>query len=418
MTAAELNGPDHGVVVSRADVVVVSLLALAVRLAWIVFGSWESGDSQWYLITARNLAFNHLFSVDGIHPTAYRPPLYSSLIAALWIGDSAPIFTVLIIQALLGSLTVALVYLIARKHASRRVALIASIGLALAPMTGRFTAVILSETLFTFFVTLGTFLWSRKQYALTGFAFGLGMLTRVTLLPFVFILVLLTLLRPWKKLRPNYLMIAILAVAICSIWIVRNAVVFHRFIPVAASGYGTNLLIGSMDINDADDVHRRKAILIEVDVAGGFVNSDESEFDRVRLRAALSRIRESPSRWLLARSLQLPRLFIDSGSYLFGRDGIPFSEALAQRKFGQVIIRSAMILGNVAIFLLAVVGIISRRAALVPLTEIALFPIFLIMVALPLWIEPRYGLPMMPSIFILSAIGASELWRVIKARSA
>ena len=70
--------------------------------------------------------------------------------------------------------------------------MLAGIGMALAPMTGRFTAVILTETLFTFLLTLGIFWWSRKHYALTGVTFGFGMLTRVTLLPFVLLLPLLT----------------------------------------------------------------------------------------------------------------------------------------------------------------------------------------------------------------------------------
>lgn len=411
MTEAELNGQHHEGGISRVDVVAVSLLALAVRLAWIIFGSWESGDSQWYVATARNLAFNHIFSADGTHATAYRPPLYSSLIAVLWLGDSPPLVAVLIVQALLGAVTVTLTYLIARRHGNRTVALLASVGLAVAPMTGRFTAVILTETLFTFLVTLGIFFWSRKQYAMTGVAFGLGIMTRVTLLPFVMVLVLLTLTRPWKELRRSYLTIALISLAVCSIWIARNAVVFHRFIPVAASGYGTNLLIGSMDLGEADDVAQRKAILNKVDSAGGMVSSDETEFDRGRMRAALNRISESPSRWLMARLRQYPRLFIDSGSYLFGDDGVPFSQALRERRLGQLFIRTVMIVGNLVVFLLAIIGIFSRRRQFGRLTEVALFPIFLALVAVPLWIEPRYGLPMMPLIAILSAIGALELWK-------
>jgi 4-amino-4-deoxy-L-arabinose transferase-like glycosyltransferase len=414
----DLNGPDREAAAYRVDVVAVGLVAFAARLGWIVFGAWESGDSQWYIATARNLAFNHFFSADSFHPTAYRPPLYSGLIAALWLGSSAPVFTILLVQAALGTLTVMLTYLVARKHGNRAVALAASVGLALAPMTGRFAAVILTETLFTFLVTLGIFFWSRKRYALTGLAFGLGMLTRVTLLPFVLVLLLLTLARPWQKLRRNYLTIALVALAVCSIWMVRNAVVFHRFIPVAASGYGTNLLIGSMELSEADDVAARKASLGRVDSAGGIGSSDETEFDRVRLRAALHRIRERPSSWLKARWQQYPRLFIDSGSYWFGAEGVPFSEAIRQRKMGQVLIRSGMILGNLLVFVLAFIGVVARRSQIVQLTEIILFPLFLALVALPLWIEPRYGLPMMPCVAILSAIGAAEIRRLLRRKFA
>ena len=397
--AAEYIGP-----------VAVTLLALVARLAWVKFGSWKSGDSLWYIETARSLAQNHVFSTDGITPTAYRPPLYSGLIAALWFGEPAPFFAVLMVQVVLGALTVTLVYIIAQRKADRSVALLAGVGLALALMTGRFTAVILTETLFTFLVTLGMFFWTGKRYALSGVAFGLGALTRVTLLPFVLLLPVLSLVRPWRVHRRGYVTIAIISLAVCSVWIVRNAIVFHRLIPVAASGYGTNLLIGSLKLSEADDVLKRKELLGSVDTAGGVPRTDETEFDRVRMRAALARIGSDPAGWLVARAQQYPRLFIDSGSYLFGREGIPLRAAMNEGKFGQVLIRTALVLANVLIPLLALLGLIVRRAEFVRLSEIALFPIYLAIVALPLWIEPRYGLPMMPSMAILSAIGMVEIW--------
>ncbi len=396
----------------------ITLLALAVRLVWVKFGSWESGDSQWYISAARNIVLNHFFSADGSRPTAFRPPLYSALLASLWFGESAPVLLALLLQAVLGALTVTLVYLIARRHFGRTVAVLAGIGMALAPMTGRFTAVILSETLFTFLLTLGVYFWAGKQYALTGIAFGLAALTRVTLLPFLVLLPLLTLMGPWRSYRRGYLLIALLSFAVASIWIVRNIVVFHRFIPVAAAGTGTNLLIGSMAIGEADDVARRKALLISVDTAAGPQSNDETEFDRVRLRAALRRIADNPGHWLVARVQQYPRLFIDSGSYLFGSDGIAFRSAIREGRIGQVVVRTCFIAGNLLVFLLALVGVVSDRRRFVKLSHLILFPIFLAAVSLPLWTEPRYGLPMMPLVAILSAAGMVHVWKSVRRRAA
>ena len=135
-----------------------------------------------------------------------------------------------------------------------------------------------------------------------------------------------------------------------------------------------------------------------------------------RHSCALHRIRESPSSWLKARWQQYPRLFSDSGSYWFGDEGVPFSQAIRQRKIGQVLVRSGMILGNLLVFVLALVGVIARRSQVVQLSEIILFPIFLALVALPLWIEPRYGLPMMPCVAILSAMGAFEIGKIVRMR--
>lgn len=418
MTNGVVKDQDQRRAPAMIEPAAITLLAFAVRLAWVKFGSWESGDSQWYISAARNIALNHFFSADGSRPTAFRPPLYSALIASLWFGESPPVFLALLLQAVMGALTVALVYLIARRRFGRTVAVLAGVGMALAPMTGRFTAVVLTETLFTFLLTLGIFFWARKQYAWTGIAFGLAALTRVTLLPFLVLLPLLTLMGSWRSYRRGYLMIAVISFAVASIWIVRNAVVFHRFIPVAASGSGTNLLIGSMRTSEADDVPTRKALLRSVDTAAALSQSnDETEFDRVRLRAALRRIADNPGHWLIARSQQYPRLFIDSGSYVFGNEGIAFTSVLRQRRTGQAIVRIGFILGNILVFFFALVGLIAERARFVVLSHITLFPIFLSAISLPLWIEPRYGLPMMPLVAILSANGMVAVWESWRGRS-
>jgi 4-amino-4-deoxy-L-arabinose transferase-like glycosyltransferase len=383
----------------------VVLPALAIRLAWVLFGSWQAGDNAWYLDVARNLRVHLAFSASVnpryLEPTAFRPPLYSTLIAALWFGESTPIFTVLLLQALLGTATVALVYLIARDHFSRRVAVIAGLGLALAPMTGHFTAVILSETLFTFLLTLGVFFWSRQRYALTGLVFGLAALTRVTMLPFIVLLPLLTLLPPWRSYRRGYLTMMLLALAVVSVWCVRNAIVLRRFVPVAASGYGTNLLLGTMKTTVADDVPRRKALL-----RGASAGFDETqpEADRARLSEAFTRIVQDPLGWLVARVQQYPRLFVDTGSYLPGRD-VPLRTDFQQGHLARAFIRSAFAVGNLLAFLLALVAIIVERRLFVSLGCLTLFPIYLCLVHLPIWIEPRYGLPMMPLIAILATVG-------------
>src|ERR1700730_13465023 len=100
---------------TRLDLATVTALALAVRVAWVWFGAWVAGDSAWYISVARNLVFNHVFSARAdLAPTAFRPPLYSAVIALLWFGDSSPFYAVLLLQVVLGTATVALVYLIAR----------------------------------------------------------------------------------------------------------------------------------------------------------------------------------------------------------------------------------------------------------------------------------------------------------------
>jgi len=398
----------------RPDIIAVIGLALAARLAWIWFGRWVAGDSAWYLDVARNLAFNHVFGTGtagaNLTPTAFRPPLYSAVIALLWLRDSPPISAVLLLQAFFGAATVALVFLIASDQFPRSVARLAAAGMAVAPMTGHFTAVILNETLFTFLLTLGVFCWGRKHYSATGLVFGLAALTRVVILPFVVLLPLLTLFGPWRSFRRDYLKILLFVLALISPWTIRNAIQFHRFIPIAAGGYGTNLFLGSLETSDADDVTKRKALLSRVDEAGGR-QADETAFDRVRLAAALRRIADNPGRWLLARGQQYPRLFIDSGSYMFPNDSTPLRSAIRDGQVGQALVRILFVLGNMLVFAFAFIEVFAEGLrGFVRLSPLVLFPMVLMLLSLPFWIEPRYGLPMMPMIAVLSAAGLARSW--------
>ncbi|HYE66487.1 MAG TPA: glycosyltransferase family 39 protein, partial [Pyrinomonadaceae bacterium] len=233
------------------DLLILTVIAFAVRLAWLRWGAWNAVDALDYLAIARNIAFHHVFSLETgagpLLPTAHRPPLYPALIAALWWGDAAPVGAVLWLQAGLGAATVALVYLIARDPFNRIVALIACAGMILAPMTCLFSAAVLTETLFTFLLTLGIFLWGRERFLQAGIVFGLSLLTRPTLLPFLIALAALALLPQWRTHRRAYVTMLLIACAVSSVWVARNAIIFGRFIPIAASGWGTNLLAGTIE---------------------------------------------------------------------------------------------------------------------------------------------------------------------------
>src|SRR5204862_2244832 len=202
---------------------------------------------------------------------------------------------------------------------------------------------------------------------------------------------LLGLTRVWGKQWRTHVWITGVSLMICSIWIIRNAIVFREFIPVAASGYGTNLLLGSMGYDEAADLPRRRALLDAVDASGGVPSTDESRFDRVRLNAALTRIKANPSHWLKARAEQYPHLFFDSGSYLFGDDVRPFGTAVSEHRWFEVLVRITFVVGNILVFLLAAYALVLHRARLNVLGPVILFPVYMALVALPVRIEPRYG---------------------------
>jgi len=399
------------IVVSRIEnkiLFVICILAFIVRSSYAGLGLWWGGDSPVYLAIAKNIVFHHSFSLITGIPTASRPPLYPLLIAAFWWTNSVPITAVVLVQIICGAATVVLVYLIAKDRFSHRVALMAALGATFAPMTVHYTAVILTEPLFTFLVVLGCFLWGRNHGVAAGLAFGLAALTRTIVIPFAGCLALLTLLPSWRRDRRLYVLIFVSATVVASVWITRNAVVFREFILVQSTGYGVNLFAATIEPQFyGDDVWPR--VIKEF----GSTDDDaqrETDRDRKYGRLAVERIKTDPAQYLRARLKQYPRLFLDSGDYLLGSSNITFNEAIQKRRALVVIVKISFVLGNIAIFVLAIYGIFLERKCYVSLSHIILFPVFLSLIHLPMWIESRYSLPMMPLVLILAARGIEGLW--------
>jgi 4-amino-4-deoxy-L-arabinose transferase-like glycosyltransferase len=385
---------------------VLFLLALVVRFSYARWGLWWAGDSPIYLAIAKNIAFHHSFSQTSGIPTAGRPPLYPFLIAAFWWTDSAPISVVIFVQIICGAATVVLIYLIARDRFNRRVALIAALGVTFAPMTVHYTAVILTETVFTFLLILGVYFWGRNRAVAAGLAFGMAALSRSTVIPFLACLPLLALFPHWRSSRRLYLLIFVIAIGVSSLWIARNAIVLRRFILVQ-TGSGVSLFAGTIESPIyGDDVWTKVKKELH---SNGYGTQDEAEKDRRYMLRAIDRIESDPGHYLRVRLKQYPRLFLSSGDYLIGSRNVTFSEALRKRNTIVIIIKVSFILGSIAIFLLAIYGIFLERRRLVSLSHIILFPAFLSLVHLPMWIENRYSLPMMPLVLILAARGINRV---------
>jgi hypothetical protein len=147
-------------------------------------------------------------------------------------------------------------------------------------------------------------------------------------------------------------------------------------------------------------------------VGDGF---SETEKDRVRMGRALARIRERPLRWLAVRAKQYPKLFVDTGDYLLGSGNVSLRAALRRPRPLVLLVKLSFVFGNLLVFALAALGVFTERARLVSLGHLVLFPVFLLAAHLPMWVESRYALPMMPAVFIFAAAGAAGFPRFVRA---
>ena len=188
-----------------------------------------------------------------VHLTAARPPVTPAT-WALWFAIFGHRFDVVrLADALYGTLSLLLLFLIGRRIFNERVGLMAAAALAAWPQAILLTAGLMTETLFVMLELLFVWLCLRAadrptlaRFAAAGLCAGLATLTRPNLLP------LLPLLPFWSALvfrrdgraLAKSLAVPAVAAAIIAPWAYRNFVVFHELIPVSTQS-GINFLFGN-----------------------------------------------------------------------------------------------------------------------------------------------------------------------------
>ncbi|MEK9183278.1 MAG: glycosyltransferase family 39 protein [Patescibacteria group bacterium] len=204
-----------------------------------------------------------------------------------------------VIQALLHALTAWLLFLIARKiFENEKAGLLAAMLFGLHPDLIEISAMLMTETLYLFFITLVIFVFVRiynsknrsvNQSALLGAIAGLAVLTRPTvilfLLPILFFYV-------FKKEIRNGSVFLFAFIAILTPWSIRNYLVYHQFILTTLTG-SFNLWIGNTLVARGGQI------------AGGFNPFDEY----VRLQG-FNGIKERATQEFLFFALNYPLVFI------------------------------------------------------------------------------------------------------------
>ena len=384
---------------------VVTLAAACVRVLWCFAPSATFGDALEYQRIAAWLTTRHLFSIDGIAPSSYRPPLYPALIAALDVLTHHPIPALIAVQMVLSTLTVVLVVLVATQQFGDTAGVIAGVILAFAPMTARFSTLVLTETVFTFLVVAGVWGWMRGQPVRAGLAFGLAVLTRASALPYVLALGVYGLLGRRERARGEVLALSLVALLTVAPWAARNLIQVHR-LTIADAGWGANLFYGGIDLRKGSN---RWAQLAEAqdqlksDPAAG---SGESGAARI----AMSRIVADPLGWIRIRISQWPWLLVDTGDYLpVAANQVSFRDAIATRHLATIAVKLGFLAGNSLVLLLAAVGAWSCRGRLIETLPLWSFPAYLMAAHLPVFVEPRYGLPLVPFVAIFAGEGVRRL---------
>jgi hypothetical protein len=231
----------------HAGLALLALFVLAgITYSCLVPTAARFPDENDYRTIAGHVIHEHLYSFDGVHPTAGRPPGYPFFLVPIeWLGGG--VIAMRIANFFLAAGTILLACRLMPGPSGARLPVVMLLVIFYAVLF--YTAgTLYPQTLgnFLFIASLVLLLEEKRGPGLdfiTGAAFGALLLTVPT---FAFTLILLLAAGGALKLAPWRTAVIVLLVTglMIGLWTARNAVVFHHFVPMASNS-GQNFLVGN-----------------------------------------------------------------------------------------------------------------------------------------------------------------------------
>lgn len=228
----------------------ILLLALLLRLIWVFsFCALPVNDALHYEQLAQSVIHDNLFAIHGL-TIANTLPGYPFFISLIYYLTGQSLLMVYLIQAILGTLTVLLIWLISKQlQLPNRVGIIASLLLATYINVIAYTSLMLTETLFVFCMMGGIYMWLRmlvSMFSILLVSFGsLFIGYSILIKPQVLIFYLLFWafnLYKYKNYRSQLILIACCAI-IPFLWMLRNWSQVGEF--ALSTNHWENIFIGN-----------------------------------------------------------------------------------------------------------------------------------------------------------------------------
>ncbi|MBP1999639.1 4-amino-4-deoxy-L-arabinose transferase-like glycosyltransferase [Paenibacillus shirakamiensis] len=264
--------------------VCLGVFIVGVLIAWIhqnslLLGTLDKLDNddvryirsgQQLLETGRLIYYNPTSTLTAFIMPGL-PVLLAGIMKLFGTGDTG-VQAYRVFQALLTSCSVAMVYFIARQLYNQRIARISLILIAAYMPIYYVGNLVLTETCFTFTMLLFTYSlvvaearqWKR-DYVYVGLALAAAIYFRPTaaLLPLTIGLMWLIRRVPFKIMCRHALILGVTVVICLSPWWIRNAQVFHEFIPLTNSSANPFLLGMLINEHEPSDFIRDHAQIYE-----------------------------------------------------------------------------------------------------------------------------------------------------------
>lgn len=425
-------------------IAVILIVALALRIAEVqrTNSSYRPiNDAGSYLTLASDVAHTGDYSLSDSPgsgaggtrgPSAYFAPGYPYFLALLDLidGHAVPrdgaVHPVRIAQAVLGTVTVALVGLVALELFGATAALIALVLAAVYPVAIGLSGVLVAENLLTPLVLAAVYAGLRVRRAARGrsayaWIAGAGVLTGLaTLTHENAVLIVLPLIAAAWIGRPRFaaralaapaVLLAITAVTILP-WTIRNAVVMHRFIPVSDETGIT--LVGTYNAASAANpgVPYKWRLYYGIPGEGPLIRQanhmTELQLGDKLQHQALHYISQHPTAPLEAGFHNTLRLFELEGTFAWRASASGISLPTSVARYG--------VAGLWLVCLLALIGVFSRPVRAAPKWVWAV-PLLLALSVVLVNVEtPRFRAPIDPFLILLASAALASVAERVSAR--
>ena len=402
-------------------------MALTARLGFVaVRGVLATPDSSEYQLLARNVLRFHTFSASEtqpLQPAICRPPVYPLLLAMLMPAGHSAIVAA-IAQSVLDALVCVMVFLMASRVARRPFAVAVSLLYALHPGAISISATLLSEALFTTLLFTAVFLaviaaerLSSVVALCSGAAFGLATLCRsIGVLYLISIACVLVV----RRFRRTALALVLGAVVMIAPWIVRSWRVAERFVFVQAPSVLSWYLptLWWLDQNDEPTIWGYYFAADPYGLRLGAAKTPRAVMsaDDFGRHQAIANVRKNPKRYLQSRARTFAHLFLNTFDRFTGINRSIGTVTRARDSPALAIKLGLMLLFTAVPMIAACLGL---GGSLRNLTASLAAVIWIITLAVhvPMWIEYRYGLPVVPFQFVTAALGIQSAIDGARSRS-
>jgi len=410
---------------SIEKIIIISLIAFINALVFIFIFQYIQpldSDGHEYDAIAWSFAQGKGLIFEG-KPYVIKPPTYHIFVGVIYFLFGHYPIIVLFVQAVLYSLTCAILYCIARKFFDEPSSLLASLLLAVYFPLAIYASGVISEIVSVFLTVLVILFWIRyfQQYqkldlVVCGFTLGAVILCKPALLFLPLVLIGQSVLQGARTRQTLFTSgILLLSVAVpLSFWTVRNYLTFGEFILLSKGN------MGSVVVRSVIDQDHKYGLWNDV-FHWRYRNSGDPRLDLQRdvdKRIELANAKKNPPK-------NIDRLYLEETWRMFQADPITYVTGVFVRLFRlwishptkSSIPMKLFVAGiDVGLLIFAVIGGVTFRRLWRELS-VFWFPIvYITLIHIPMHVEPRYAAPMKPFLLIFSALGVMTIFCWLKSQ--